>query len=35
MVNFYMYRIKAGKMKLEDVPTKWRTQVADELEKER
>ncbi len=27
MVNFYAYRIQNGKMKLEDVPEKWRTQV--------
>ena len=31
MVNFYAYRIKAGKMKLEDVPEKWRTQVEEKL----
>lgn len=33
MVNFYVYRIQNGKMKLEDVPAKWRAQVQAELEK--
>lgn len=32
MVNFYVYRINSGKMKLEDVPTKWRAQVENQLE---
>lgn len=31
MVNFYVHRIEAGKMKLEDVPTKWRAQVEKKL----
>lgn len=34
MVNFYVYRIKKGKMTLEDVPPKWREQVAEKLEEE-
>lgn len=33
MVNFYVHRIHSGKMKLEDVPAKWREQVQAELEK--
>ena len=31
MVNFYVYRIHYGKMKLEDVPAKWRAQVENQL----
>jgi hypothetical protein len=31
MVNFYVYRITNGKMKLENVPTKWREKVAEKL----
>lgn len=31
MVNFYVHRIESGKMKLEDVPEKWRTQVEEKL----
>lgn len=34
MVNFYVYRIKKGKMKLEDVPEKWRAKVAEKLEQD-
>ena len=34
MVNFYVYRIKKGKMKLKDVPLKWRAEVAERLEEE-
>lgn len=34
MVNFYVYRIKKGKMKLEDVPLKWREEVAEKLAEE-
>lgn len=32
MVAFYVNRIKKGKMVLEDVPEKWRQQVAAEME---
>lgn len=31
MVKFYVYRIKKGKMTLEDVPEKWRADVEKEL----
>ncbi len=34
MVNFYVYRINKGKMKLEDVPLKWRAEVTAKLEEE-
>lgn len=34
MVNFYVYRIKKGKMTLDDVPLKWRAEVAAKLEEE-
>jgi hypothetical protein len=34
MVNFYVHRIKAGKMKLEDVPARWYEAVKAELEKD-
>ena len=34
MVNFYVYRIKKGKMTLEDVPKKWRAAVAEKLAEE-
>ena len=27
MVNFYVTRIRQGKMELEDVPTRWRAAV--------
>ncbi len=33
MVKWYVYRIKAGKMELEDVPEKWHDKVAEELQK--
>lgn len=32
MVEFYVMRIKAGKMKLEDVPPRWREAVRKALE---
>lgn len=32
MVNFYVRRIKAGKMTLEEVPEKWREEVRKALE---
>lgn len=32
MINFYVNRIKQGKMTLEDVPEKWREQVREKLE---
>ena len=32
MVNYYVKRIREGKMTLEDVPTKWRAQVEEALE---
>lgn len=32
MINFYVNRIKQGKMTLEDVPEKWREQVKEKLE---
>ncbi len=31
MVKFYVGRIKAGKMALEDVPLRWRYQVEAEF----
>lgn len=31
MVNFYVRRIKAGKMTLEEVPEKWREAVREAL----
>lgn len=34
MVNFYLYRIQKGKMTLDDVPLRWRTQVAEKLKEE-
>mgnify|MGYP007130690523 CR=1 FL=1 len=34
MVNFYVYRIKKGKMTLEDVPPRWREAVAEKLAEE-
>jgi hypothetical protein len=33
MVNFYVKRIRAGKITIDDVPTKWRALVERELEK--
>lgn len=32
MVNFYVNRIRAGKMTLEEVPLKWREAVRQALE---
>ena len=32
MVNFYVKRIRAGKMKIDDVPEKWREAVREALE---
>lgn len=32
MVNFYVKRIKDGKMTLEDVPARWHDAVAKALE---
>ena len=34
MVNFYVRRIKAGKMTLEDVPARWYEAVREALEDE-
>lgn len=34
MVNFYVDRIRKGKMTLEQVPKKWREAVYNELSKE-
>lgn len=31
MVKFYVLQIKLGKITLEDVPVKWREQVAESL----
>ena len=33
MVKFYVLQIKLGKITLEDVPTLWRSKVADVLGK--
>lgn len=33
IVKLYVKKIKAGKMQLNQVPEKWRAQVAAELEK--
>lgn len=32
MVNFYVYRIKNGKMTLDEVPKKWRDAVKEKLD---
>lgn len=32
MVRFYVLQIKIGKIAIEDVPERWREQVAKELE---
>ena len=32
MINFYVNRIRQGKMTLEEVPEKWREQVRERLE---
>lgn len=34
MVNFYVKRIRAGKMTLEQVPEHWRESVREALEEE-
>ena len=34
MVNFYVYRIKKGKMTVDDVPLRWRAAVAEKLAEE-
>lgn len=34
MAAIYVRRIKAGKMTLEEVPEKWRTQVEEKLSEE-
>lgn len=34
MVNFYVNRIKKGRMTLEDVPDRWREAVREALENE-
>ena len=34
MVRFYVARIRAGKMRLEDVPMLWRDKVREALESE-
>lgn len=34
MVNFYVNRIRKGKIKLEDVPERWREAVREALENE-
>ena len=34
MVNFYIMRINAGKITLEDVPALWRDKVAAKMEEE-
>ena len=31
MVNFYVKRIMAGKMRIEDVPERWRSAVEEAL----
>ena len=34
MVNFYVRRIRAGKMELDQVPERWREQVREALGEE-
>ena len=34
MVKFYLMRIKAGKMTIDDVPERWREAVRQALEEE-
>ncbi len=34
MVNFYVKRIKSGKMTIDEVPTKWRSAVEEALNNE-
>lgn len=33
MINFYVYRIKTGKMTIEQVPEKWREKVRNIIDK--
>lgn len=33
MVKFYVLQIKMGRIKLEDVPERWRKKVEQELQK--
>lgn len=33
MVKFYVLQIKMGRIKLEDVPERWREKVEEELQK--
>jgi hypothetical protein len=32
MVKFYVLQVKIGKIKVEDIPERWRKQVEDSLE---
>ena len=34
MINFYVNRIKQGKMTINDVPERWREAVREKLENE-
>jgi hypothetical protein len=34
MINFYVNRIKQGKMTIDDVPERWREAVREKLENE-
>lgn len=34
MINFYVNRIKQGKMNIDDVPERWREAVREKLENE-
>lgn len=34
MINFYVNRIKQGKMIIDDVPERWREAVREKLENE-
>ena len=34
MVKFYVLQIKMGKITLEDIPTKWKSKVEEELAKQ-
>lgn len=35
MIKFYIARIKAGKMTVQDVPVRWRAEVAKVIEAEK
>lgn len=35
MVNFYVNRIRAGKMAIEQVPPKWRSEVESALKEDK